>query len=147
MPMNEGTGAGAGGGTDRVPEGWMPLPERGFPVQVAAFYAKQIETGSRYAFRAEERHANVGGVVHGGMLMTFMDEILGITVWQAAGRQPVSTIQLNARFISPARPGDLVEGVPELQRVTRSVVFVRGELFVGERLVMSADGVWKVLGR
>lgn len=132
---------------DPIAAGWQVLPERGFPVHVGTFYVKQSDDGWRYGFVAEPRHANVGGVVHGGMLMTFVDDMLGISVWQAVERQPVSTIQLNSRFVSPARPGDFVECVPELQRVTRSVVFIRGELFVGNRLVLSADGVWKILGR
>jgi acyl-coenzyme A thioesterase PaaI-like protein len=36
--------------------------------------------------------------------------------------------------------------VPQVQRVTKSVVFIRGEVFVGDRLALSADGVWKILG-
>ncbi|MBR0668519.1 PaaI family thioesterase [Roseomonas hellenica] len=148
MPQDtDSTGASRRPAFDPIAAGWQELPERGFPVHVGTFYVKQAEAGWRYGFVAEPRHANVGGVVHGGMLMTFMDDMLGVTVWQAVERQPVSTIQLNSGFVSPARPGDFVECVPELQRVTRSVVFIRGELFVGGRLVMSADGVWKVLGK
>jgi uncharacterized protein (TIGR00369 family) len=127
-------------------DGWKVLPERGFPVHVGTFYSRRFEEGYRFGFIAEERHANVGGVVHGGMLMTFVDDMLGLSVFFAAKQRPVSTIQLNTRFVSPARPGDFVTCRPEVQRVTRSVVFVRGEVFVDERLVLSADGVWKILG-
>ncbi len=127
--------------------GWAPIPGRGFPVQVGTFYGRQAESGWRYGFVAEERHLNIGGVVHGGMLMTFMDDILGMSVWEAAGRKPVSTIQLNNRFVSPARLGEFVECVPRLERLARSVAFIRGELLVGDRLVMASDGVWKLLGQ
>ncbi|MDB5314659.1 MAG: thioesterase superfamily protein [Rhodospirillales bacterium] len=132
---------------DPLAEGWHVLPERGFPVHVGTFFGKQFEAGLRYGFVAEQRHLNVGGVVHGGMLMTFMDDMLGTTVWEAAGRQPVSTIQLNSRFVSPARLGEFVECVPRVERMARSVAFIRGELLVGDRLVMAADGVWKILGQ
>ena len=131
---------------DPLADGWKVLPERGFPVHVGTFLSKKFGDAYRLGFVAEERHANVGGVVHGGMLMTFIDDMLGLTVHMAVGRRPVSTIQLNNRFVSPARPGDFVVCVPEVQRITRSVVFIRGDLFVGERLVLSADGVWKILG-
>lgn len=135
-------------GFDPLASGWKRLPGRGFPETVGEFFTKKKEGGGwRYGFLAEPRHANVGGVVHGGMLMTFTDDILGMSVWDAVGRNPVSTIQLNTRFIAPARPGDFVECEAEIQRVTKSVVFIRGQLMVGERLVLSADGVWKILGR
>ena len=133
-------------GFDPAAEGWKLLPERGFPQVVGSFWSKKFEHGYRFGFVAEPRHANVGGVVHGGMLVTFVDDLLGATVWFAVKQRPVTTVQLNTRFISPARPGDFVTLVPEIQRVTKSVVFVRGEVFVGDRLVLSADGVWKILG-
>jgi len=133
-------------GFDPAADGWKVLPERGFPVIVGTFWSKKFAEGYRFGFVAEERHANVGGVVHGGMLVTFVDDLLGATVWFAVQQRPVSTIQLNTRFVSPARPGDFVTLVPQVQRVTKSVVFVRGEVFVGDRLVVSADGVWKILG-
>ncbi len=140
---------GAAGGVtpyDPLADGWKPLPERGFTVIVGSFLSKKFEDGYRFGFVAEPRHANVGGVVHGGMLMTFMDDLLGASVWFAVKQRPVSTIQLNNRFISPARPGDFVTMMPKVERVTKSVVFVSGELRVGDRLVMSSDGVWKILG-
>ena len=132
---------------DPLAHGWTPMPGRGFPVHVGTFFGKQFEGAWRYGFVPEERHLNVGGVVHGGMLMTFMDDILGMSVWEAAGRKPVSTIQLNNRFVSPARMGEFVECIPRLERLARSVAFIRGELLVGDRLVMASDGVWKLLGQ
>jgi acyl-coenzyme A thioesterase PaaI-like protein len=131
---------------DPAAEGWRPLPPRGFPVLVGPFWAKPEGQHWRYGFLAEPRHANVGGVVHGGMLMTFVDDLLGMTVWEACGRVNVSTIQLNTQFIAPARPGDFVEFEAEILRRTRSVVFIRGRSFVGERTVTHSDGVWKILG-
>ena len=141
--------SGAAGGAspyDPLADGWKVLPERGFPQVVGTFWSKKFEDGYRFGFIAEPRHANVGGVVHGGMLMTFMDDLLGASVWFAVKQKPVSTIQLNNRFISPARPGDFVTMTPKVERVTKSVVFVSGELRVGDRLVMASDGVWKILG-
>ena len=141
--------SGAAGGVtpyDPLADGWKALPERGFPAILGSFLSKKFEDGYRFGFVAEPRHANVGGVVHGGMLMTFMDDLLGASVWFAVKQRPVSTIQLNNRFISPARPGDFVTMTPKVERVTKSVVFVSGELMVGDRLVMASDGVWKILG-
>ncbi len=33
----------------------------------------------------------------------------------------------------------------EIVRKTRSLVFIRGQLTVGARVVLAADGIWKIL--
>ncbi|WP_135469139.1 PaaI family thioesterase [Crenalkalicoccus roseus] len=126
--------------------GWKPMRAEGYPALIGPFWARREEGRWAYGFLAEARHRNDGGVVHGGMLMSFADDVLGITVWEAAGRRPCTTVQLNTHFIAPARLGDFVEGRAEVLRVTRSVVFVRGVLTIGGRTAVAADGVWKILG-
>jgi uncharacterized protein (TIGR00369 family) len=118
----------------------------GYPALIGPFWYRREEGGFRYGFPAEARHLNLGGVVHGGMLMSFADDVLGMTVWEAAGRKPCTTVQLSTQFISPARAGEFVEGRAEVLRSTRSVVFVRGLVTVGDRTVIHADGIWKILG-
>lgn len=127
--------------------GWKAMPASDYPALVGPFLARRDPDGGwRYGFVAEQRHLNLGGVVHGGMLMSFADDALGATVWQAAGRRPCTTVQLSTQFVSPVRLGELVEVRAEVLRATRTVVFVRGVLEAGGRAVVHADGVWKVLG-
>jgi uncharacterized protein (TIGR00369 family) len=132
---------------DPAAAGWKPMPASDYPALVGPFLARRDgEGGWRYGFVAEQRHLNLGGVVHGGMLMSFADDALGATIFQAVGRRPVTTIQLNTQFVSPVRLGELVEVRAEVLRATRTVVFVRGVLEVAGRTVVHADGVWKILG-
>ena len=55
--------------------GWSTWPNEPFEHDTAGpFYLKQEDDGSMVAaFRAERKHMNAGGVVHGGALMTFAD--------------------------------------------------------------------------
>lgn len=99
----------------------------------------------RFAFRVENRHRNENGVVHGGMLMTLADQVLGLTVVQALGNNPAATVSLNCDFIDGALAGDLIEGEAKVTRITRSVVFVQGQLFCGDRILLNASGLWKRL--
>ncbi len=97
----------------------------------------------RFAFRVENRHRNENGVIHGGMLMTLADQVLGLTVVRALDNNPAATVSLNCDFIDGARPGDLIEGEARVTRITRSLVFVQGSLHCGDRLLLTASGLWK----
>ena len=136
----------AAASTDLAAGGWKTIPAEDYPALIGPFLARRDGDGWRYGFVAEQRHLNKGGVVHGGMLMSFADDALGMTVWQAVGRKPCTTVQLSTQFVSPVRPGELVEVRAEVLRATRTVVFVRGVLEVAGRAVCHADGVWKILG-
>ncbi|MBV9813095.1 MAG: PaaI family thioesterase, partial [Acetobacteraceae bacterium] len=68
--------------------GWTEHRVPGFSVHVGPFLTREIDGERRFAFRAEEHHLNGNGVVHGGMLMTFLDQAIGTTVWNAIGRVP-----------------------------------------------------------
>lgn len=130
---------------DAPPEGFEPctLYDGDFGQRQGRLYWSADRT--RFAFRVDNRHRNENGVVHGGMLMTLADQVLGLTVVQALGNSPAATVSLNCDFIDAAVPGDLIEGRARVTRVTRSVVFVQGELTCGGRLLLSASGLWKRL--
>ena len=131
---------------DLKAEGWKSVPARDFPAMIGPFLARRAGEGWEYAFRVEQRHLNIGGVAHGGMMMSFMDDVLGMTVWEAAGRKPVTTVQLNHHFIAPGKLGALLVCRGEVLRATRTVVFIRGLLTAGDQTLVHADGVWKILG-
>ena len=96
-----------------------------------------------FAFRAGAQHRNTGDSVHGGMLMTFADFALCLTaVWDQPGERCV-TVSLNCDFAAAGREGDIVESVCEVVRRTRSLTFVRGTLFVGDRVLLNFSGIVK----
>ena len=72
---------------------------------------------------------------------------MGMTCWYANERQPQATVQLDVHFIDAVQVGEFVECRAEVVRRTRSVVFMAAELVVGERVVATANGVWKTLGK
>jgi len=124
---------------------WQPRLTNDFPHFVGPVLDR-LEDGRRiFAFQADGRHANDRGVVHGGMLVTFADQAFGELVLDSVGRKLCATIQLNTQFIAAVQIGDFVEGRGEIVRSTRSLVFLRGMLTVGDRTVAAVDGIWKVL--
>ncbi|TXM91159.1 PaaI family thioesterase [Methylobacterium sp. WL103] len=124
-------------------DGWTPIHDTGFIAHVGPVYVRD----GAYAFRAADKHANLIGVVHGGMLMSFADRALGETAMRAADGANCVTIQMEMQFVDTARLGDWITLAPEVVKRTGSLVFLRCELRHAARLVGVASGVWKILRR
>jgi uncharacterized protein (TIGR00369 family) len=132
---------------DPAAAGWERYEADGFIGLVGPFWQRANGDSFRYAFMAETKHHNRRGVVQGGMLMTFADRSMGMTCWYANEKQPQATIQLDMHFIDAVQVGEFVEAKCKVVRRTRSVIFMAADLVVGERLVATANGVWKTLGK
>ena len=128
-----------------VPDGWEVQPSKAFGTHVGPFYRRPGEAGGRIGFLADERHGNKRGVVHGGMIATAFDVALGNASWTAAGQKPSATVQLNVHFLGAVQLGAFAEMEVTVVKTTRTLVFIRGSMFVGDRIVAAADGVWKIL--
>jgi acyl-coenzyme A thioesterase PaaI-like protein len=128
-----------------VPDGYelCALPDGEFGASHGPLYWRRDCSG--FAFRAETQHRNRNGTIHGGMLLTLTDQVLGLTVERALDGQPSATVSLNCDLIGSAHPGDLIEGTAQVTRITSSVVFVLGSLRCSERLILTASGLWKRL--
>ncbi|HMO43187.1 MAG TPA: PaaI family thioesterase, partial [Phenylobacterium sp.] len=98
------------------------------------------------AFRAEKKHMNGGGFMHGGCIMTFADFSLFVIARQALEGQHSVTATFNGEFVGAVPLGSLVECTGEGVRAARSMVFVRGLITAGGENVMSFSGVIKKRG-
>ena len=128
-----------------APEGWVRLQTQAFGSHVGPFYRPPEGGALLCGFTADERHGNKRGVVHGGMLATAFDIGLGNACWDAAGQRPSATVQLNVQYVGALQLGEFATIQAEIIRATRSMVFARGIMRVGDRVVATADGVWKIL--
>ncbi len=135
--MNDATNPGFS-----PPPGFRPIDHSSFCGAIGPIYERRDAPEVHRAFLAEEKHTNAGGVVHGGMMSTFADVLLGQAAWQAAQR-PLVTVRLISDFIGPARPGDWVEGRSWVVRLGRTMVFVAGEVSVRGKIIMTVSGNFK----
>lgn len=125
------------------PAGWTAFDDPGFIALTGPVYHRDERRA--FAFRAEEKHGNLVGIVHGGMLVTFADRALSIVVRDACDGARAVTIEMSSQFVGAAQIGDLIETVPEIVRKTSSLVFVRGTLTSGGRPLAAVTAIWKVL--
>jgi uncharacterized protein (TIGR00369 family) len=132
---------------DNPPEGFTRSTTRGpYTSHNGPFYHLVTETEFRHGVRVKARHCNSRGITHGGMLMAFADGLLGTAVFRET-KTVALTIRMNSDFLSSARPGEWLEGTARVTKATKSVAFCEAELFVGNRAVMKATGVFKLMGR
>jgi uncharacterized protein (TIGR00369 family) len=132
---------------DPAAHGWETYSAEGFVSLVGPFWMKKQGESYRYGFVAEKKHHNRRGVVQGGMIMTFADRSMGMTAWYANDKKPQATVHLDVHFVDAVQIGEFVEATCRVVRRTRSLIFMSGELTVGERVVATANGVWKALGK
>jgi uncharacterized protein (TIGR00369 family) len=103
---------------------------------------------SEFQFKAmvQDYHLNPGGITHGGFLMSLMDSGMGTAAHRVLGSQVrAATISFDVKFIAPSTTGDLLLGTAKVLKKTRSLVFMQAEIRCGERLISTAEGIWKVL--
>jgi uncharacterized protein (TIGR00369 family) len=124
--------------------GWCCYPG-GDPFEdlTGPFYYRVDERGPLCAFRAEARHMNGGGFMHGGCVMTFADFALFVIARQDIEGSPTVTATFNCELVGTAREGDLVECRGEVVKAGRSMVFCRGLITSGGNAVASFSSVLK----
>lgn len=136
--MSENEAVGSSGGLVRVTEGefagWQVWESDAFEQHAGPFYERIDEDGRAVsAFRAEPRHMNGAGFMHGGCLMTFADGALFTIARAAMGGAHGVTMNLSGDFLDAVRVGQLVEARGEVTRAGGKTIYVRG--------IVTADGV------
>lgn len=109
-------------------------------------FRKITETEYQYRVVIQDIHLNSGGITHGGFIMSLLDAGMGTAAHRVlGGHARIATISCDVKFISASTTGDTLLGTALVLRKTRSLVFVRGEVRCGERLVATAEGICKVV--
>lgn len=130
-----------------VPAGFVP--EEGgnpFTILIGPLYERRDGDGYAMGLRAEERHGNRRGVVHGGTLFSLADHTLGNIVWAVNENKPCATVSLNVDYVAGATVGQWLECTGRITRETRTLIFIKGEVMADGELAMTATGIWKKLG-
>ena len=130
---------------DPAAEGWKPVVSAAFGQLVGPIWQRDEGAGLRFGLIVAEKHANRAGNLHGGMLMTLADQAMAFTARKHT-RKAHATMELHIHFVGVVRVGEFVEVRTEVVRATRSVVFLEAKMFVGDRLVVAASGIWKIIG-
>ena len=130
---------------------WRDVRGEGFNAHIGPIRFAPLGEGPsgerRYcaSLELDARHINVGGVCHGGVLLSLADVAMGAATFDAGGGHPCATIQMDAHFLAAAKAGQrLVAAATQLRKV-RELSFMQCEVWAGGRQVLRASGTWKYL--
>jgi len=132
-----------------VPPGFEPVLAAGFNAYIGPVLrdvSKAPGEPARFVFKPQAHHMNGGGAAHGGLLMSLADIALGFSAHEAAEGRPSTTVTLNTDFLSAGKPDETIEIRTAVVRKTRTLIFMEGELSAGGRPILTATGIWKILG-
>jgi uncharacterized protein (TIGR00369 family) len=121
--------------------------DAGFRELVGAELSSTGEGRAVVEVRAEERHLNPGGTVHGGVVYTLVDvsmaEALKTTIPDGDER-PV-TIEIKVNYLEPGQAGTLTSAA-QIRKGGKRVTIVEAEVAQDGEVVALATGTYTIVG-
>lgn len=132
-----------------IPEGYEPIFRSSpFIELIGPVYCRKENGGWRIGLRAEDKHCNQRGTVHGGVFTSLADIALGYNAaFQSEPPTPLVTVNLSVDYIGSAQLGDWLEIVVDVPKVGRQNGFASAYFFVGDKQVARASAVFSVIAR
>jgi uncharacterized protein (TIGR00369 family) len=97
------------------------------------------------ALDIEPRHRQLNGVCHGAVMVGLLDTMMAVQCYRAAGRRPVATVEISARFLEPVVDGR-IEARARLIKVGRRLLTVEGTVTHDGSPVLIAQATFAVVG-
>jgi len=130
-----------------VPPGFRRIVQTSGFAESSGPWFEKIEGGRLIrGFRPGPQHANGLGIVHGGMLATFLDSAMGSTVFHALERRCV-TLRLSLDYLLPSRLGEWLQAEAEIVGHDEQVAQVRARLYGPRRDALTGFGTFALLSR
>jgi acyl-coenzyme A thioesterase 13 len=127
-----------------VPAGFKPLHRTSpFNTLVGPLYTKGEGAGRMIGLRAETKHCNSRGIVHGGLLATLADLALGYTIaFLSDPPRSAVTASLTIDYAGSAKVGDWLEVRTDVQKSGGRLTFANCYVHVGEARIVRASAVF-----
>ena len=140
-----------------IPTGFLPhtmsASAEKFLTLLGPWYYKDVKHDDGlvekiFGIHIEDRHTNIWGSAHGGMLISMADSALGYNLAHARNPpQNLVTVHLDVDFIASPKPGDWVHTEMKIHKILPSMSFADCYLKVGKKMILKSSGIFSVLQR
>src|SRR2546423_6008668 len=131
-----------------IPSGFRPL-FRSSPVLelIGPLYCRGEGIELVIGLRAEAKHCNARGTVHGGILATLADVALGYAIaFSSTPPANLVTANLTLDFAGAAKAGDWLEAHVDVQKKGSRLSFANCYITVKEQRIVRASAVFLAAG-
>lgn len=114
---------------------------------IGPVYSKGEGAELALGLRVEQKHCNMRGALHGGIVATLADIALGYAI--AFSTKPPTgliTANLSLDFAGTAKIGDWLEARVDVQKKGSRLAFANCYISVGEQRIVRASAVFVVAG-
>ena len=132
---------------NEIPEGFEPIFRSSPYLELLGpIYNKKVDGGLIIGLRAQDKHCNARGLVHGGVFSSLADVALGYNAaFQGKEPTPMVTANLSIDYVGAAKLDEWIEIHTDVQKVGRSMAFANCYFLVGNKRIVRASGVFSVL--
>ncbi|MBI3373573.1 MAG: PaaI family thioesterase [Betaproteobacteria bacterium] len=130
------------------PPGFTPFARISpFTALIGPLYTKGEGAKRVIGLRAERKHCNTRGLVHGGVLATLADTSLGYTIgFMHDPPRSLVTASLTIDYAGSANEGDWLESHVDVQKVGSRLVFANCYIVAAGERIARASAVFAVPG-
>ena len=123
------------------------VSKKGFIKHIGGIEFKKIsENNFEFQSKVQNFNLNSAGISHGGYIAAILDNGMGSAAHKVIndGKRCV-TISLDIKFIGSSKENDILIGKVNITKKTKTLVFVKAELFQAENIIATASGIWKII--
>lgn len=130
----------------KVPKGFEPIFRTSpYLDLLGPIFNKKTDRGLIIGLRAEQKHCNARGLVHGGVFSSLADVALGYNAaFQNEEPVPMVTASLTIDYAGAAKLGEWIEIFTDVQKVGKTMAFANCYFSVNEKRIVRASGVFGV---
>ena len=128
-----------------IPANWklQSFPDT-FSAHAGPFYFRDYaEKEPGVGFLSQPHHANAGGIIHGGALLTLADMALWDICRRVIGPFRAVTVTVNAEFIGPGTIGKFIMATGEPTKIGKSLLFASGLISCDGEPLLAFSGTLK----
>lgn len=128
-----------------IPSGFEPWqPNSPFMQYIANLGTLHMnKEGNVLALFIQDKHTNIHGIVHGGMLATLADCALGQYIAKQA-QAPVVTVQMSVDYLNPVKSNDWLEAEVIIDKKGRGLIYATCLIKVKDKVMFKANAVFLV---